>query len=74
LRFARPKAHADHAALLDDVIKRPSAMLQQLTHQVSLLGYTLETNVFHHQDTIEIIKRNTQYSTERTTALLKAYV
>ena len=40
-------AHADHTALLDDVIKRLSAMLQQLTHQLSLLGDTLETKIFH---------------------------
>jgi len=38
-------AHADHTALLDDIISRPSTMLQQLGHQVSLLGNTLETIV-----------------------------
>ena len=39
-------ARADHAAMLDHVVKRRRAMLQQLTHQVSLPGDTLETNVF----------------------------
>lgn len=47
-------AHADHTALLNDDINRLSTMLQQLTHQISHLGDTLETKVCISEKTIDI--------------------
>ena len=40
-------AYADYAAQLDELRRRLSTMLQQLTNQFSLLRKTLETNTRH---------------------------
>ena len=40
-------ANADYAAQLDELRRRLSTMLQQLTNQFNLLGKTLETNARH---------------------------